>query len=79
MGAMLWKRRHRRDEVLDRLDEHLARSNEILARNTEVTEHLFRAIGEMAQSMRVMQEDIRANTKATLAMLDRFQNGGATA
>jgi hypothetical protein len=52
--------------------------NAVVQENSDVIREAKEEMRESRRSLRDMREEIRANTKAVLALLDRFENGGAS-
>jgi hypothetical protein len=71
---------HRRSEAAHRRSERAFQlSEERFELNRLAFERTFGALDALIKGIEDMREDIRANTQATLKLLDRFSNGGQAA
>jgi len=65
--------------LIGRFDYHLERIDRHIEDNRRVNERLIDTLLVMTQRLEDMGDEIRANTKAVLAMLDRFDGPGQAA
>jgi len=72
--------------ALERFDAHLTKTDALLERNTQAFERNARAWGKTVSALEAiresiddMRDQIQANTRAILHVLDRLDNGGASA
>ena len=71
--------------ALERFDAHLTKTDALLERNTQAFERNARAWGKTVSALEAiresiddMRDQIQANTRAILHVLDRLDNGGRT-